>query len=61
MSNFEVHCYQFVYIFSCIFEVLLIVILNKLVNSYIFPLDKTVMHRLTLSILFSTQDIHPRR
>ena len=61
MSNFEVHCYQFVYIFSCIFKVLLIVILNKLVNSYIFPLGKTVMHRLKLSILFATLDIHPRR
>ena len=28
--------------------------LNKLVNSYIFPLGKTVMHRLKLSILFAT-------
>ena len=33
---------------------LLILILNKLVNSYIFPLGKTVMHRLKLSILFAT-------
>ena len=28
--------------------------LNKLVNSYIFPLGKTVIHRLKLSILFDT-------
>ena len=28
--------------------------LNKLVNSYIFPLGKTVRHRLELSILFAT-------
>ena len=27
--------------------------LNKLVNSYIFPLGNTVMHRLKLSILFT--------
>ena len=33
---------------------LLILILNKLVNSYIFPLGKTAMHRLKLSILFAT-------
>ena len=29
-------------------------ILNKFVNSYIFPPGKTVMHRLKLSILFAT-------
>ena len=28
--------------------------LNKLVNFYIFPLGKTVMHRLKLSVLFAT-------
>ena len=33
---------------------LLILMLNKLVNSYIFPLGKTVMHILKLSILFAT-------
>ena len=33
---------------------LLILILNKLVNSHIFPLRKTVMHRLKFSILFAT-------
>ena len=33
---------------------LLILILNKLVNSYIFPLGKSAMHRLKLSILFAT-------
>ena len=41
-------------IFSCIFKDLLILMLNKLVYSYIFPLGKTVMHRLKLSILFAT-------
>ena len=29
-------------------------ILNQLVNSYIFQLGKTAMHRLKLSILFAT-------
>ena len=43
-----------IYLFSCIFKVLLILILNKLVNSYIFPLGKTVMYILKLSILFAT-------
>ena len=33
---------------------LLILILYKLDNSYIFPLGKTVMHRLELSIMFAT-------
>ena len=28
--------------------------LNKFINSYIFPLGKTVMHILKLSILFAT-------
>ena len=36
------------------FKFLLILILNTLVISYIFPLGKTVMHRLKLSILFAT-------
>ena len=31
-----------------------LLILNKLVNSYIFPLGKAAMHRLKLSILFAT-------
>ena len=55
MSNFEGTLLSIVYIFSCIFKVfLLILILNKLVNSYVFPLGKTVMHKLKLSILFAT-------
>ena len=33
---------------------LLILILNYLVHSYIFPLGKTVMHRLNLSKSFAT-------
>ena len=33
---------------------LLILILNNLVDYYIFPLGKTAMHRLKLSILFAT-------
>ena len=40
--------------FPVFLKFLLILILNKLVNSYIFPLGKTVMHRLKLSILFAT-------
>ena len=33
---------------------ILILILYKLDNSYIFPLGKSVMHRLKLSIMFAT-------
>ena len=40
--------------FTCILKFLLILLLNKLVNSYIFPLGKPAMHRLKLSILFAT-------
>ena len=55
MSNFVSTllsiCIHFLLVFL---KFLLILILNKLVNSYIFPLGKTAMHRLKLSILFAT-------
>ena len=44
-------CIHFLLVFL---KFLSILILNKLVNSYIFPLGKTAMHRLKLSILFAT-------
>ena len=44
-------CINFFLVFL---KCLLISILNKLVNSYIFPLRKTVMHRLKFSILFAS-------
>ena len=40
--------------FPVFLKFLLILMLNKLVNSHIFPLGKTVVHRLKLSILFDT-------
>ena len=48
-----------IHFFSCIFKVFIkvkfkVLILNKSANSYIFPLGKTVMHILKLSILFAT-------
>ena len=43
-----------IHFFLVFLKFLLILILNKLVNSYIFSLVKTVMHRLELSILFTT-------
>ena len=43
-----------IHFFLVFFKFLLILILNKLVNSYIFPLGKSVMHRLKFSILFVT-------
>ena len=56
MSNFVTTllsiCIHFLLVFLKFF--LLILILNKLVNSYIFPLGKSAMHRLKLSILFET-------
>ena len=56
MSNFVTTllsiCIHFLLVFFKFF--LLILILNKLVNSYIFPLGKSAMHRLKLSILFAT-------
>ena len=55
MSNFVgtllLICIHFYLYF---FKFLLILMLNKLVHSYIFPLGKTGMHRLELSILFAT-------
>ena len=43
------------YIFFLVFfKFLLILILTKKNNSYIFPLGKTVMYRLKLSIMFAT-------
>ena len=43
-----------IHFFLVFFKFLLILILNKLVNSYIFPLGKSVMHLLKFStcILF---------
>ena len=43
-----------IYFFLVFLKFLLILILYKLVNSHIFPLGKTVMHRLKLSIMFAT-------
>ena len=44
-------CIHFLLVFL---KFLLILMLNKLVNSYIFPLGNTAMHRLELSILFAS-------
>ena len=56
MSNFVTTllsiCIHFLLVLLKFF--LLILILNKLVNSYIFPLGKSAMHRLKISILFAT-------
>ena len=55
MSNFVGKLLSiFIHFFLVFLKFLLILNLNKLVNSYIFPLVKTVMHRLELSILFAT-------
>ena len=43
-----------IHFFLVFLKFLLILILNKLVNAFIFPLGKTIMHRLKLSILFAT-------
>ena len=43
-----------IHFFLVVLKFLLILILNKLDNSFIFPLGKTVMHRLKSSILFAT-------
>ena len=43
-----------IHFFLVFLKFLLILILNKLVIFYIFPLGKTVMHRLKLSILFTS-------
>ena len=44
----------YIYFFLVFLKFLKILILYKLDNSYIFPLGKTVMHRLELSIMFAT-------
>ena len=55
MSNFVGTLLSiFIHFFLVFLKFLLILNLNKLVNSYIFPLVKTVMQRLELSILFAT-------
>ena len=55
MSNFVGTLLSICILFFLVFlKFLLILILNKLINFYIFPLGKTVMHRLKLSILFAT-------
>ena len=54
MSNFVGTFLSICIHFSFIYKVLLILILYKSDNSYIFPLGKTVMHRLKLSIMFAT-------
>ena len=43
-----------IHFFLVFLKFLLILILKKLSKSFIFPLGKTVMHRLKLSILFAT-------
>ena len=40
--------------FLVLLKFLLLLILYKFDNSYIFPLEKTVMHILKLSIMFAT-------
>ena len=55
MSNFVGSLLSIVYIFLVFLKFLLISILYKLDNTYIFPLGKAyVMHRLELSIMFAT-------
>ena len=55
MSNFLKYTAINLYTFLLVFlKFLLILILNRLVNSNIFPLGKTAMQRLKLSILFAT-------
>ena len=43
-----------IHFFSCIFKVFIDIDLKQISSHYIFPLDKTVMHRLYLSLLFAT-------
>ena len=55
MSNFVGTLLSICTHFFLVFlKFLLILILNKKVNSYIFPLVKTIMLRLKLSTLFAT-------
>ena len=53
MSNFVGTLLSICIHFSCIFKVFINLILYK-DHSYIFPLGKTVMHILKLSIMFAT-------
>ena len=43
-----------IHFFLVFLKFLLILMLNKLVNYFIYPLGITVMHRLKFSILFAT-------
>ena len=54
MSNFVGTLLSICIHFLVLLKFLLILILYKLDNSYIFLLGKTVMHRLNLSIMFAT-------
>ena len=55
MSNFVCTLLSIcIYFFLVLLKFSLILILYKLDNSYIFPLGKTVMHGLELSIMFAT-------
>ena len=55
MSNFVgTHLSICIHFFLVFLKFLLILILNKLVKSYIFPLGITVIHRLNLNIVFAT-------
>ena len=55
MSNFVGTLLSICIHFFLVFLIFLFtLILNKLVNSFIFPLGKTVMHRIKSSILFAT-------
>ena len=54
MNNSEDTLLSICIFFLVFLKFLLILILNKLANSYIFPVGKIVMHRLKLSILFAS-------
>ena len=54
MSNFVGTLLSICIHFLVFLKFLLILMLNKLVNSYIFLIGKTFMHSFKLSILFAT-------
>ena len=54
MSNFVCTLLSICIHFFCILKFLLILILYKFYNSYVFPLGKIGIHRLKLSIMFAT-------
>ena len=54
MSNYVGTLLSICIFFLVFLKFLLILILYKPDNSYIFPLGKTVMHRLKISILLAT-------